>query len=160
MSSAGLGSTRALAGAGLSCLWRRVDCSSWTLGRHAEMTSKSDCILRTDRESKPPQNILAPHPIDGRGRSYPRGEIEVSHCPPGQSLAFSGAASGDKSVIRAGGALDAKTFLAIRRKAALEGCKWDIQVGDVTTLASFPLIINRSVWDQLARWAEHLAEEA
>jgi len=35
--------------------------------------------------------------------------------------------------IRAGGALDPKTALNIRRRAALEGCKWDSQVGDVTT---------------------------
>jgi len=33
--------------------------------------------------------------------------------------------------------LDTKLIAAIRRKAALEGCKWDAQVGDVTTLAPF-----------------------
>jgi glutathionylspermidine synthase len=62
--------------------------------------------------------------------------------------------------IRAGGALDPKTALDIRRRAALEGCKWDSQVGDVTTLAPFPLVMKRSVWNQLSVWAEQLAAEA
>lgn len=62
--------------------------------------------------------------------------------------------------LRAESALDAKTMAVIRRKAALEGCKWDSQVGDVTTLAPFPLAIKRNVWEQLAVWAEQLAAEA
>jgi hypothetical protein len=62
--------------------------------------------------------------------------------------------------IRAAGALDPITALDIRRRAALEGCKWDTQVGDVTTLAPFPLVMKRSVWDQLGAWAEQLAAEA
>jgi len=70
------------------------------------------------------------------------------------------AASGPPQGLRAECALDAKTVWAIRRKAAIEGCKWDMQVGDVTTLAPFPLVISRSVWEQLADWAEQLAAEA
>lgn len=62
--------------------------------------------------------------------------------------------------IRAGSALDPKTALDIRRRAALEGCKWDSQVGDVTTLAPFPLVMKRSVWNCLSAWAEQLAAEA
>lgn len=62
--------------------------------------------------------------------------------------------------IRAGGSLDPKTALDIRRRAALEGCKWDSQVGDVTTLAPFPLVMKRSTWEQLSTWAEQLAAEA
>jgi hypothetical protein len=62
--------------------------------------------------------------------------------------------------LRAESALDAKSISAIRRRAALEGCKWDTQVGDVTALAPFPLVMKRSVWDQLAAWAEQLTAEA
>ena len=62
--------------------------------------------------------------------------------------------------IRAADALDPGTFRGIRRRAILEGCKWDPQVGDVTTLAPFPLVMKRSVWDQLSAWAEQLAAEA
>ena len=52
------------------------------------------------------------------------------------------------------------TASAIRRRAALEGCKWDTQIGDVTTLAPFPLVMKRSAWEQLTEWAERLAAEA
>lgn len=62
--------------------------------------------------------------------------------------------------LRAGVSLASATVAAIRRKSALEGCKWDTQVGDVTTLAPFPLVMRRSVWHQLATWAEQLAAEA
>ncbi|HLH56340.1 MAG TPA: glutathionylspermidine synthase family protein [Verrucomicrobiae bacterium] len=62
--------------------------------------------------------------------------------------------------IRAGSALDSETALDLRRRAALEGCKWDSQVGDVTTLAPFPLVMKRSVWDHLSARAEQLTAEA
>lgn len=55
--------------------------------------------------------------------------------------------------------LDEKTIRAIRRRAALEGCKWDAQVGDITTLAAFPVVMERRTWDQLAAWAEQLSAE-
>jgi glutathionylspermidine synthase len=61
--------------------------------------------------------------------------------------------------LRAESALDPKVFAAIRRRVALEGCKWDSQVGDVTALASFPLVMKRSIWDKLAAWAERLTLE-
>jgi hypothetical protein len=41
----------------------------------------------------------------------------------------------------------------------LEGCKWDPQVGDVATLAPFPLLIGRQEWDRLAHAAERLTTE-
>jgi glutathionylspermidine synthase len=62
--------------------------------------------------------------------------------------------------LRAGEALDATTFHSVRSRAVLEGCKWDPQVGDASTLASFPLLISRSEWSQLASWAEQLTMEA
>lgn len=64
------------------------------------------------------------------------------------------------SPLRAGAALSTGTFAEIRRQMLLDGCKWDPQVGDVATLAPFPLLLRRSVWDQLARWSEQLTAEA
>jgi hypothetical protein len=57
-------------------------------------------------------------------------------------------------------AIDAASFSAVRRRAVLEGCKWDPQVGDVATLAPFPLVMKSSLWDVLAAQAEKLAAEA
>lgn len=62
--------------------------------------------------------------------------------------------------LRAEHALEQKDFISVRREAALEGCKWDAQVGDITTLAPFPLVLKRSHWKKLALWAEQLAAEA
>lgn len=56
--------------------------------------------------------------------------------------------------------LDPATFDRVRREMLLEHCKWDPQVGDVATLAPFPLVITRSTWRRLAGWAESLAAEA
>jgi glutathionylspermidine synthase len=39
-------------------------------------------------------------------------------------------------------------------------CKWDPQVGDVGTLARFPIILRRDAWTLLVNWAESLAAEA
>ena len=41
----------------------------------------------------------------------------------------------------------------------LEFCKWDAQVGDVATLASFPLILTGDQWATLKETAEQLASE-
>ncbi len=41
----------------------------------------------------------------------------------------------------------------------LEFCKWDPQVGDVSTIAPFPLLMQRNEWTVLARLAEQLAHE-
>jgi len=56
--------------------------------------------------------------------------------------------------------VDPKTFSSLRRRALLEGCKWDPQVGDVETLSPFPLVLKSSVWQRLASQAEQLAAEA
>ena len=42
----------------------------------------------------------------------------------------------------------------------LDGCKWDSQVGDLTALAPFPLVLRQTVWQQLAVQAEKLTAEA
>jgi len=41
----------------------------------------------------------------------------------------------------------------------LAHCKWDAQVGDVSTLTPFPLLIAEAEWQRLARLAEALAAE-
>jgi glutathionylspermidine synthase len=61
--------------------------------------------------------------------------------------------------LRAGASLDQRTFQDIRRRAVLEGCKWDPQVGDVSTLATFPLILSQSAWAELAMLTERLTTE-
>jgi hypothetical protein len=61
--------------------------------------------------------------------------------------------------LRAGPTLDPAAFAALRRRAVLEGCKWDPQVGDVDVLTPFPLVMRRSAWEKLAAQAERLAAE-
>ncbi|MEH2207461.1 MAG: glutathionylspermidine synthase family protein [Nostoc sp.] len=56
--------------------------------------------------------------------------------------------------------LDKKTFTQIRRHLALKCFKWDAQIGDVSTLAPFALILPTLVWQQLATLAEKLTSEA
>ena len=41
----------------------------------------------------------------------------------------------------------------------LEFCKWDPQVGDVSTLADFPLVLSRTAWAGLRNTAEALTRE-
>ena len=62
--------------------------------------------------------------------------------------------------LRCGRPLNTGAFADVRRRLVLEHCKWDPQVGDVSTLAPFPLILDRRTWRQLARDAEALAAEA
>ncbi len=57
-------------------------------------------------------------------------------------------------------AVDAKPFSALRRRAVLEGCKWDPQVGDEDTLSPFPLVLKSSTWRKIASQAEQLTAEA
>lgn len=61
---------------------------------------------------------------------------------------------------RAEDPVDPKTFAELRRHVMLDGCKWDAQVGDITALAPFPLVMKRAVWNQLASQAERLTAEA
>ena len=56
--------------------------------------------------------------------------------------------------------LDPAQLSRVRRRAMLESCKWDPQVGDTNTLASFPLVMRTSVWQRLAAQAEQLDAEA
>jgi glutathionylspermidine synthase len=56
--------------------------------------------------------------------------------------------------------VDESAFAEIRRSLLLHCCKWDPQVGDVSTLANFPLVLRHDVWEQLATWAEQLAAES
>lgn len=62
--------------------------------------------------------------------------------------------------LRAGAALEPEAFSVIRRRAALDGCKWDLQVGDAETLTPFPLVLKLSVWRRIAAEAELLTAEA
>jgi len=61
--------------------------------------------------------------------------------------------------LRAGPTLPPEAFAPIRRRMVLNCCKWDPQVGDVSTLAPFPLLIGRADWQQLCSTAEGLARE-
>ena len=62
--------------------------------------------------------------------------------------------------LRAEESVDARTFSTIRRRALIEGCKWDPQVGDSDSLCPFPLILRSSEWKRLASQAEQLTAEA
>jgi hypothetical protein len=57
-------------------------------------------------------------------------------------------------------ALDSQQFEAMRRRMVLDCCKWDPQVGDVSTLAPFAIVLPAAVWRQLAGLAERLTVEA
>jgi hypothetical protein len=61
--------------------------------------------------------------------------------------------------LRAEAPVNSDIFSALRRCALLEGCKWDPQVGDESTLSAFPLVLKSSAWKRMARQAEQLAEE-
>jgi hypothetical protein len=63
------------------------------------------------------------------------------------------------ALLRAGPALETERFAAVRRRMLLEFCKWDPQVGDVETLAPFPLLLPQSQFGELAASAEALAQE-
>jgi hypothetical protein len=51
-------------------------------------------------------------------------------------------------------------FADLRCRMILEGCKWDPQVGDVATLAPFPLVLPAAVARTLGHLAEQLTSEA
>ncbi len=55
--------------------------------------------------------------------------------------------------------VDGNRFADIRRRLILDSCKWDPQVGDIPTLASFALVLSSGTWRQLGSWAEQLAAE-
>ncbi len=55
--------------------------------------------------------------------------------------------------------IDPRRHRQIVREMALDGCKWDAQVGDVTALAPFVLSIPFGEWENLKALAEELAHE-
>ena len=56
-------------------------------------------------------------------------------------------------------ALPQEDYRRIRREAIFRYHKWDQQVGDVATLCPFPLIVQRSAWNEVTQLTESLAEE-
>ncbi|MDI3283904.1 glutathionylspermidine synthase family protein [Polyangium sp. 15x6] len=60
---------------------------------------------------------------------------------------------------RAGRALDPAVFRELRRTMELTCFKWDVQVGDTTALAPFPLLLDEATWAHLADLAERLTRE-
>jgi glutathionylspermidine synthase len=63
-------------------------------------------------------------------------------------------------MIRTNSECDSAAFGGIRKRAVLEGCKWDPQVGDIETLTNFALILPAPEWRLLSDYAELLAAEA
>ncbi|HEY4003301.1 MAG TPA: hypothetical protein VGO93_30815, partial [Candidatus Xenobia bacterium] len=61
--------------------------------------------------------------------------------------------------MKATATLSSRDFADIRRKMILDHCKWDPQVGDVSTLADFALVMQADAWSELARLAEQLTAE-
>ena len=55
--------------------------------------------------------------------------------------------------------LGSDAYIAFRRRAIFECCKWDPQVEDTATLAPFPMVVERKTWRELASLAESLARE-
>ena len=55
--------------------------------------------------------------------------------------------------------LAAPAFAELRRRAIVDCCKWDPQVGDACAIARLPLVVTRAAWDEVARIAEALAGE-
>src|ERR1700746_1893284 len=58
-----------------------------------------------------------------------------------------------------GPAVPLPEFQMIRNRMALDFCKWDSQVGDVTTLFRQPLLLCSETWQQLQQSAETLSSE-
>jgi glutathionylspermidine synthase len=57
------------------------------------------------------------------------------------------------------GTLPAESAVVIRKAMALNFCKWDPQVGDMATLAPFPLVLNEAHRKYLFQAAEQLTQE-
>jgi len=55
--------------------------------------------------------------------------------------------------------LAAADFAELRRRAIVDCCKWDPQVGDTCALARSPLVVSRAAWDNVVKIAEALAVE-
>jgi glutathionylspermidine synthase len=55
--------------------------------------------------------------------------------------------------------LDKAVFEQVRLRTIFDCCKWDPQIGDVSILADFPLMLKAEIWRQLADLAERLSAE-
>jgi hypothetical protein len=55
--------------------------------------------------------------------------------------------------------LTTAAFAELRRRAIVDCCKWDPQVGDACAIAPAPLVVTRAAWQEVVRIAEALAEE-
>src|SRR4051812_3612687 len=78
--------------------------------------------------------------------------IAVSNASP--------SAIGSNLPLSIGPTLSSEAFTQVRRRMALDYCKWDPQVGDHNVLMPFPLIITSKEWARLGAWSEQLASEA
>jgi len=58
-----------------------------------------------------------------------------------------------------GRSLTPSEFMEVQTRMALDCYKWDIQIGDTTTLFRQPLLIRSATWRQLSQMAEDLAAE-
>jgi len=61
--------------------------------------------------------------------------------------------------LRFGPSIREDDFRCIRQQMSLDFCKWDAQVGDVSTLFPQPLLISAATWTRLSALAERLAME-
>ncbi len=61
--------------------------------------------------------------------------------------------------LRAGPLLAPDAAASVRRSMVLDHCKWDPQVGDVSTISPFPLLMPEMEWSRLGAGAEALAHE-
>lgn len=61
--------------------------------------------------------------------------------------------------LRAGACFPPEARATLRQRAIFECDKWDPQVGDVATIAPFPLTLAPEAWTELRRLAEALARE-
>src|SRR5262249_15567269 len=84
-------------------------------------------------------------------------ELTLAHSVESESLTTE---TNSDTCLWAEAPVHSEAWSEIRRRALLDGCKWDPQVGDIDTLAPFPLVLNARVWNQLADYAEQLTAEA
>jgi hypothetical protein len=61
--------------------------------------------------------------------------------------------------VRPGEELAEDLFQHVRRRMVLDAYKWDPQVGDVSTISRFPLLLVKTQWYELAQLASRLAGE-
>jgi glutathionylspermidine synthase len=65
----------------------------------------------------------------------------------------------DTEPLRPGDELPDDLFQAVRQRLVLDAYKWDPQVGDVSTISRFPLLLGKTHWAELSRLATLLAAE-